>query len=341
MSRDSDHFLSRKSTCASNDFYSFAPAFDELSGEDRFGVFWITAIVLDICLHNARRQQQPQYDSTTSRADGRSLLLTFFTDTESPAQLTPAKRRNTNEDAVPVSHSTSYKSAESDDSIRYRPMLLATVTNQMLNRVAVGFISMTTSRFVARAPPYTSSGSMARGCFASLILKRVFGGPLRNLVLHGIRSNFGRMLQMQSIPESMRDLQRAASTKSNRKSRWYLYHSMDAEHAELCVLAQPNVAFNLALNPRAPTFSSHFSRSSSYNRCSDQEARQQSQQLSTIQLLLQYRANVNAKAKECGNTALMDAAFEGCESAVLLLLQHQADVNALEFVYDYNYEKKG
>jgi hypothetical protein len=203
------------------------------------------------------------------------LLLTFFTDTESPAQLTPAKRRNTNEDAVPVSHSTSYKSAELDHYIRYRPMLLATVTNQMLNRVAVGFISMTTSRFVARAPPYISSGSMARGCFASLILKRVFGGPLRNLVLHGIRSNFGRMLQMQSIPESMRDLQRAASTKSC----WHFYHSMDAEHAELCVLAQPNLAFNLALNPRAPTFSSHFSSSSSYNRCSYQEARQQSSAL--------------------------------------------------------------
>jgi ankyrin repeat protein len=217
-------------------------------------------------------------------------------------------------------------------------MLLASVTNQMLNRVAVGFISMTTSRFVARAPPYTSSGSMARGCFASLILKRVFGGPLRNLVLHGIRSNFGRMLQLQPIPEFMRDLQRAAYRKSCRHF-YHFYHSMDAEYAELCVLAQPNLAFNLALNPRAPTFSSHFSPSSLYNRCSDQEARQQSQQLSTIQLLLQYRANVNAKAKECGNTALMDAAFEGCESAVLLLLQHQADVNALEFVYDYNYDR--
>lgn len=194
-------------------------------------------------------------------------------------------------------------------------MLLATVIHAMLRRVAFGFIPMTTSKLFAYAPRVSSSGSMSRSQLTRLFFYRVFSSCLRSFVIHDVRSFFGRMLQMRPVCKSTLAMQNAAVASRG----WFDESKFDRddEYAELCVIAEPILAL---LRPKESSYS---------------QRKRHGQSLGRIQLLLQYRADANTKG-ECGNTALMDAAFQGCESVVLLLLQYKADVNASEIV-----EQKG
>ena len=79
---------------------TLAPAFGELSTEDRFCVFWTTAVMRDICLQKAQQRQQPRYHSATSGFSSSSLLVALLADTELPVQMAPAKRRKICKDIV-------------------------------------------------------------------------------------------------------------------------------------------------------------------------------------------------------------------------------------------------
>jgi hypothetical protein len=233
----------------------FAPAFDELSSEDRFGVYWIIAIMGDVCMQSHQRHQQSHRASITSRAGSRATLVFLLAHTQSPAQSRPAKKQKSYEVGTSVSSALSCMSAEFDHLKRYRPALLATVAYQILRRAAIGFISMTTSRLLARFPPVVSSGSMSRSGLTLLVLKRVFGCQLRSLVIHDIRSTFGRMLHSLPLCDFMMALQAAAASRAVfSKSLKFreIPEDADDEHAELCLIADSSVA-RLSLTTRDAT----------------------------------------------------------------------------------------